>query len=121
MLTGTVYRALQNEDGDPVDSDGNIVRLSGDGATKIGTVALIVGGTSGATRSVQGVNIRGDVVSTDGLLGFPADGPIQLQAGDVVEAAGQRWQCSGPILWGWGAHSLSGNPPRTRWISASAN
>jgi hypothetical protein len=120
--TGTVYRAAQkNEHGDPVDADGNIVRLSGDGATKIGTISVIIGGASGTTRSTQVIQIRGDVVSTEGMIGFPADSPIQLEAGDVVETAGQRWAISGPVLWGWGPHSLTGNPPRFRWISATAN
>jgi hypothetical protein len=120
--TGTVYRPIARDaNGDPVDADGNVVRLDADGGTNIGTVELVVGGTSGVTRSVQGVDIRGDVVSTDGMLGFPADSPIQLLSGDVVEAAGQRWKISGPILWGWGPHSLTGNPPRFRWISATAN
>jgi hypothetical protein len=122
VTTGIVYRPVaRDENGDPVEADGNIVRLSGDDATKIGTVDIIVGGTSGTTRSVQNLGLRGDVVSTDGMLGFPADSPIQLQAGDVVETAGQRWSISGPVLWGWGPHSLTGNPPRFRWISATAN
>ena len=113
MTTGIIYRPVaRDEHGDPIDSDGNLIRLFGDDTVaKIGTIdGLIIGGTSGTTRSIQNAGVRGDVVVTDGMLGFPADSPIQLQAGDVVEAAGQRWSISGPVLWGWGPHSLTGNP-----------
>lgn len=123
-MIGTVYRAAaRNEHGDPVDTDGNIVRLSGDDTAKLGQITgVIIGGSSGSTRSVTDLGLRGDVVSTDGMLGYPSNSEIQLQAGDVVEidAVGQRFQINGPTLWGR-PHSLTGRPARYQWIAATAN
>lgn len=124
-MIGTVYRpAARNEHGDPVDSEGNIVRLSGDGTAKLGQIAgIIIGGPSGSSRSVTDLGLRGDVISTDGMLGYPTNSEIQLQAGDVVEIdeVGQRFQISGPTLWGNRPHSLSGRNLRYAWVFAQAN
>lgn len=125
MTTGTVYRpATRDANGDPVDADGNVVRLAGDEtAAKIGTIdRLIIGGSSGVSRtSVYNLpSLRGDVVGTQDLIGFPSDSPVRLQAGDIVQVDGQRFAISGPVLFG-GSHSLSGRPVRYSWISASSN
>ena len=82
---------------------------------------VIVGGASGNYRTVRDAGLRGEMISTDGLIGFKADSEIQPRAGDVIEASGQRWKLTGPILFGWGPHALTGRPPRYRWIAASAN
>lgn len=120
-MLATVYRPVtRNEHGDPVDENEAIIRLSGDSTARLGTATVIVGGASGNYRTVRDAGMRGDVVSTEGLLGFPAEG-LQLLAGDVVEAGGQRWKITGPVLWGWGPHALTGRPPRRRWIAATAN
>lgn len=120
-MLATVYRpAARDEHGDPVDENGAIIRLSGDSTARLGTVDVIVGGASGNYRTVRDAGMRGDVVSTDGMLGFRADG-LQIRSGDIVEAGGQRWEISGPVLWGWGPHALTGRPPRRRWIAAVAN
>ncbi|MCV7135673.1 hypothetical protein H7J06_22110 [Mycobacterium hodleri] len=113
---GTVYRASKRDaHGDPVDQHGNAVRLSGDGA-KLGTIdGMIIGARTSDTLAV-----RGDVVSTAGLIGWPASSEISPQAGDVVELDGQRFAITGPTIWGR-PHSLTGSPARYCWITASAN
>ncbi len=122
MTTATVYRPVaRDEHGDPTDHSGNVIRLSGDSVAKVGTVDVIIGGASGNYRTVRDAGVRGEVISTDGMLGFPADSEIQLRSGDLVEAGGQRWKITGPILWGWGPHALTGRPPHRRWIAATAN
>ncbi|RUP03703.1 MAG: hypothetical protein EKK34_18140 [Mycobacterium sp.] len=121
-MLATVYRpAARDEHGDPVNADGEIVRLAGDSVAKLGSVDLIIGGASGNYRTVRDAGMRGETISTEGLLGFKADSEIQPRAGDVIEAQGQRWKITGPILWGWGPHALTGRPPRYRWIAAVAN
>jgi hypothetical protein len=117
-VIGTVYRPAGGRDtnGDPVDADGNVVRLSGDGTAKVGTIDGIIIGT----RTVDTLSVRGDVVSTEGLIGWPTASTLQLQAGDVVEVGGQRFAITGPMIWGR-PHSLTGSPARYAWITASAN
>lgn len=116
-MIGTVYRASKRDaHGDPVDQHGNAVRLSGDGA-KLGTIdGMIIGARTSDTLAV-----RGDVVSTAGLIGWPASSEISPQAGDVVELDGQRFAITGPTIWGGRPHSLTGSPARYCWITASAN
>jgi hypothetical protein len=116
-VIGTLYRpAARDANGDPVDADGNVVRLSGSGVAKVGTVTGIIIGA----RTVDALPVRGDVVSTEGLIGWPTNSALQPQAGDVLEMDGQRFAISGPRVWGR-PHSLTGSPSRYSWITATAN
>lgn len=119
MTTATVYRAAgRNEYGDPIDNDGNVVR---DDDVALGTLDVIIGGDSGSTRSVtQERSLRGDVVSTSGMIGYRIDSGITLQPNDILAIGGQRLKVIGPSLWP-DAHSLSGRPMRFRWCSYVAN
>jgi hypothetical protein len=114
----TVFRAPQRDaHGDPIDQDGNPVRLSGDGVAKVGTITgLIVGG-----QKVTHVRTRGDVASTEGLIGVPTEA-IRLQHGDILQTVdGLRYTVSGPALWGR-PHSLTGSTVTARytWWEATA-
>lgn len=125
MATGIVFRPVARDaHGDPVDADGNVVRLSGsDSAFKVGTIeGLIIGGASGISKTgvYPAPSLRGDVVFTSDMIGFPSNSEIQLKAGDVVQVDGQRFKVSGPILFG-GKHSLTGRRLRYSWISATSN
>ncbi|MCA2261986.1 hypothetical protein A5626_09590 [Mycobacterium marseillense] len=115
----TVFRAAgRNEHGDPIDNDGIVVR---DDDVPLGTLDVIVGGDSGATRSAsQERGLRGDVVSTSGMVGYPIASGITLQPNDILAVGGQRLKVIGPSLWP-DTHSLSGRPLRYRWVSYVAN
>ncbi|MGH3640074.1 MAG: hypothetical protein ACRDUX_13710, partial [Mycobacterium sp.] len=65
MITGTVHRAPQrNAHGDAVDVNGNVIRVGADG-TEIGNIdGLIFGG-----ESIRTANMRGEVATTEGLIG----------------------------------------------------
>lgn len=119
MVSGTVFRPhARDAHGDPIDQDGNVVR---DDETPIGTIDVIIGGDSGSTRSVnQDVGLRGDVVSTAGMVGYRIDSGITLQPNDILAIGGQRLKVIGPSLWP-DTHSLSGRPLRYRWVSYVAN
>lgn len=119
MVTATLCRpAGRNDDRDPIDQDGNVVR---DDETPIGTIEVIIGGDSGSTRSVtQDSSLRGDVVSTSGMVGYPIASGITLQPNDILFVGGQRLKIIGPGLWP-DTHSLSGRPLRYRWCSYIAN
>ncbi|ORW91280.1 hypothetical protein AWB92_19070 [Mycobacterium sp. IEC1808] len=119
MLSANVFRAAAfNDDGDPIDGDGNVVR---DDAVSIGTIRVIIGGDSGSTRSVaQDSGLRGDVVSTAGMVGYPIASGITLQPNDILQVGGMRLRVIGPSLWP-DAHSLSGRPLRFRWVEYQAN
>jgi hypothetical protein len=118
-VIATLYRPYaRDRNGDPVDQDGDIVRLVGDGTAKLGTVdGIIIGSRAVSSDSAA---VRGDVVSTEGLIGWPSGSALQPQSGDVLEVDGQRFAISGPRLWGR-PHSLTGNPSRFSWITATAN
>jgi hypothetical protein len=124
MATGIVYRApARDAHGDPIDTDGNIVRMFGESWAKIGAISgLIVGGSSGTSKtgSYPVPSLRGEVVSTEGLIGWPRNSRIALQADDIVQIDGQRFKVSGPVLFGR-RHSLSGRPLRYSWISVTGN
>ncbi|WP_232518772.1 MULTISPECIES: hypothetical protein [Mycobacterium] len=119
MSSGTVFRPYARDaHGDPIDQDGNVVRVD---ETPIGTIDVIIGGDSGSTRSVtQDASLRGDVVSTAGMVGYPIASGITLQPNDILAIGGQRLKVIGPSLWP-DTHSLSGRPLRYRWVSYIAN
>lgn len=119
MTTATVYRPVaRNDDGDPIDQDGNVIR---DDETPLGTIDVIIGGDSGSTRSVsQDSSLRGDVVNTSGMVGYPIASGITLQPNDILTVGGQRLKVIGPSLWP-DTHSLSGRPLRYRWVTYVAN
>ena len=123
-MLGTVYRPVaRDEHGDPVGAEGEILRLAGDDTiAKLGTIAVIIGGTSGSTRLIENLSgFRGDRVATEGMLGFRADSDIALQDGDLVQIDGAgRFAIHGPVVWGR-PHSLTGSPPRWRWIAYQAS
>ncbi|WP_225346460.1 hypothetical protein [Mycobacterium intracellulare] len=82
---------------------------------------IIIGGDSGSTRSVnQERGLRGDVVSTSGMIGYPIDSGITLQPNDILTIGAQRLKVIGRSLWPE-THSLSGRPLRYRWVSYIAN
>lgn len=122
MATGTVYRPDHwDTSGDPRDADDNIVSLFGESSANIGEITgLIIGGPSGTsqTGAYPLPGMRGEGVSTSGLVGFPTRSRIQLQAGDIVQIDGRRFKLSGPILYG-GTHPITGRPTRRSWISYS--
>ncbi|CAN5888279.1 hypothetical protein BH10ACT9_BH10ACT9_35550 [soil metagenome] len=114
-VTGTVRRALKrNEFGDALDDDGNVVPATSNGNV-VGTITgLIFGG-----QTVESVNTRGHVISTEGLVGVPAASAVQLTHGDLLEVDGIQYQCEGPPLW-YRPHSLTGSPRRYTWIRVRA-
>lgn len=116
-MIANVYRAPSRDaNGDPVDSDGTVIRIGADG-TLVGTLDVIIGG-----QSVTSTNRRGDVASTDGQIGAPTDAAIRLEHGDtVVTEDGTRYKVTGPALWGR-RHSLTGSTAtaRYRWHRVTA-
>jgi hypothetical protein len=116
MATGTVYRApARDSNGDPV-VDGKVVRVGADG-TVVGEISgLIFGGQAVATA-----DSRGDVASTEGLIGAPTAAAIALQHNDVLVVDDVRYKVTGPALWGR-PHSLTGSTDtaRYRWHEVTA-
>lgn len=112
MITAKVYRPKHGRDahGDPVDSDGNVVHIADDGL--IGMLDVIPGWLS--TQSATG---RGEVSSTQGLVGARRDESIKLQHGDRLVFNGTAYQISGPRL--FDDDSITGEPLSHYWIRAA--
>ena len=117
MLSGTVYRAPRRDGhGDAIAEDGTVIRIGAEG-TEVGEISgLILGG-----QSVAQVRTRGDVVSTEGLIGAPMYSVITLRHGDtIVLDDGRRLNVNGPMIWGR-AHSLTGTPARYAWWAVTSH
>lgn len=93
MATCTLYRpAARDVNGDPVDADGNVIRVGADG-TKVGTVnGIVIGGPSW-----RPANVRGNVYDTSGLVAVPV-AEAQPQTGDLLVSDGIRYHV-GPRQW----------------------
>ncbi|SHX04608.1 Uncharacterised protein [Mycobacteroides abscessus subsp. abscessus] len=114
MISGKVYRVVTRDaHGDPIDADGKPVRLTDDGL--VGTVVgLIMGG-----QAVQPVTGRGEVASTEGLIGAPRGAAVKLQHGDRLVIGQITYQISGPRLWDFPSN-LTGQDLGLYWIKATA-
>lgn len=123
MATGILYSTRlprttavrRNEHGDLVDADGHVVRSIGGHGYEI--TGLVMGGPDWKLS-----DRRGDVVSTEDLLGVPTASKYQPQHDDTLVIDGVRYKVHGPPQW---AHrsGLTGRKPRYRWlkITATAN
>ena len=114
MATAILHRPVaRNEHGDPVDGDGDVVRLGDD--EHVGQLTVIVGGPS--WRPVNGAH--GDVVDTSDMIGVEVSEPVQPQAGDTLVIAGTKFHVRGPAQW---SHDsvLTGTPRRWRWWTITA-
>jgi len=117
-MDGVLYRpAKVDRNGDPVDEQGNVVRIGTDGTLVGAVVGLILG-----AASTGDAGMRGTTYSTEGLIGFPANGHQSLpKAGDtLVTSEGVKYRV-GVGQWGY-SHSLTGSrsTARYRWHEAHA-
>jgi hypothetical protein len=114
-MIGTVFRAPNRDaNGDPIGADGNVIRITSDGAN----LGMLSGLIFGTPQSDQPVATRGNVVDTQGLVGAPIDAPITLQHGDVLAVNGVRYAITGPRL--WGDVGYFGMQPTHYWITCTA-
>ncbi|GAB7068763.1 hypothetical protein H7J06_05940 [Mycobacterium hodleri] len=112
MATGTLYRAAALDAyGDPVDSDGNVIRVGSDG-TRVGVVhGIVIGGPSWRPAD-------GGTVDTTGLIGVPTTEPNQPMHGDRLVLDGIRYTVQGPPQ--WATRGLVDTPTRYRWWAVTA-
>jgi hypothetical protein len=116
VITGDLYRsAKRDRHGDPVDDDGNPVDLlDPDGLAFVGTIEdIVMGGLSS-----NSLNVRGEVASTDGMIGCPRAG-IKLQHGDRIDIDSVRYQVVGPRLWDYPS-ALTGTDFTRYWVRVDA-
>lgn len=113
MSTGQLYRpAARDANGDPVDGDGNVIRVGSDG-TNVGDVhGLILGGPNWQPAN-------GGTVDTSGLVGVPVSEPVQPTNGDLLVLDGIRYRVQGPPQWSQ-SNTLTGTPRRYRWFTVTA-
>ena len=115
-MNGKVFRAPKRDRyGDPVDDDGNPIDMLDEfGLAYVGTIErVIIGGSSWNPR-----NTRGEVASTEGMIGCPRDG-IKLQHGDRIDIDNVRYSIVGQRQWDY-PHSLTGSNFGHYWVKAEA-
>lgn len=111
MSAATLYRPYaRNAHGDPVNSDGKVVRVRD--AENIGTInGVVLGGPSWRPAD-------GGTVDTTGLVGVPVSELVQPEHGDLLVVDGIRYTVHGPPQ--WATRGLVPTPPRFRWWSIAA-
>ena len=79
-MIGTVYRpSARNANGDPVDDDGNVIRVK-DGLNLAGTInGIVMGG-----QSVAPSRGRQESSDTTGQIGCPNTESVKLRFGDRI-------------------------------------
>lgn len=115
-MNGVLYRpAKVDRNGDPVDADGNVVRVGADGTLVGAVIRLILG-----AASTGDAGVRGTTFNTDGLIGFPTNGLLPKPGDTLVTSDGVKYRI-GVGQWGR-VHSLTGSAStaRYRWHEATA-
>jgi hypothetical protein len=131
-----VYRPDESaidRNGDPIDSDGNVIRPTSPG-TYVGILARVVLADPEVQSLSRGVDTdtasgnaqaRGAVASVDALIGAPVDAPITLQHSDIVLTdQGVSYALFGPRTYGR-PNVITGQPVRINgssyyWLRATA-
>lgn len=115
-MAAILYREPpRNEHGDPVDADGNVVRVGSD--AEVGEInGLVMGGPSW-----RPINDRGDIVNTTGMVGVPVTESHQPRHGDLLVVDGVKFKVQGPPQ--WMNRGLVATRPRYHWwtITSTAN
>lgn len=111
---GEVYRATHGRDrnGDPIDADGNVIRLEADGTNHIGTVKGIVMGGMSAQPSAS----RQESFDTSGQCGIPYGNTIVVQFGDRILIDGIKYKVGSTPQWAY-PNSMSTTKPKNRWYN----
>lgn len=110
--TGEVYRApKRNAHGDPVDDQGNVIRVGADG-TKVGSIEGILMGGMSASLSMR----RQESSNTTGQIGIPIrKNPIKVQFGDMIVIDGVKFRVTQKPIWTY-ANTMSGTKPKYTWV-----
>lgn len=112
---GDVYRApLRNENGDPVDDDGNVVRSTNSGL-KVGTLTGITLGGLSASPSLA----RQDSSNTSGQIGIDNRNTFKVQLNDRILINGDWYKVVSPPRWDY-PNSLSTTKPKCHWVQVEA-
>ena len=111
---GKVYRTpLRNRNGDPVDADGNVIRVGADG-TYVGEVKGILMGGLSASPSLS----RQESSDTSGQIGIPNKNLIKVQFGDRIVIDGVKYKVTSRGRWDY-PNSMSGTRPEYHWVSVA--
>ncbi|QSM01069.1 head-to-tail stopper [Mycobacterium phage Nanosmite] len=113
---GFVYRApKRNHNGDPVDDDGNVIRVGADG-TKLGEVKGILMGGLSASPSMG----RQESSNTSGQIGIPNKNVIKVQFGDRIVIDGVKYRVVSTGMWDY-PNSMSGTKPEYHWVQVEGS
>ncbi|MBV6360435.1 hypothetical protein R2325_16400 [Mycobacteroides chelonae] len=114
--TGTVFRAVKrNEDGDPVDDDGNVIRIGPNGLGEMGVIKGVVMGGLSASPTLS----REESSDTSGQIGIPVKNTVKVQFGDQIAIDNVVYRVISRDLWNY-ENSLSTTKPKHYWVKVVA-
>lgn len=112
MIADVHRTPARNDNGDPVDSSGNVIRPD---ATSIGTITgLIIGGQSVSPR-----RDRQEASDTSGQIGIPKANEIKVAFGDRLVIDGVTYKVTSRAEWDY-VSDLSGYDFSHYWVHAEA-
>ena len=127
--TGQVYRTPRRDaHGDPVDENGNVIRLRERGSTLPFTPPVSLGSSSTYVGEVKGILMGGLSASpslsrqessdTTGQIGIPNKNLIKVQFGDRIVIDGVKYKVTSRGRWDY-PNSMSGTRPEYHWVSVA--
>lgn len=115
--TGKVFRAQfgRNDDGDPIDADGNVIRLE-DGRANIGNIYGVLMGGPSASPTLG----RQETSDTSGQIGIPIyKRNVAVKFGDLLVIDSVRYRVTSRPKWNY-PQSMTGTKPAYVWIDVDA-
>jgi hypothetical protein len=116
-LTGKVYRAQfgRNDDGDPIDADGNVIRIE-DGAGYVGDIYGVLMGGPSASPALG----RQETSNTSGQIGIPIHKRnVAVQFGDRLIIEDVRYRVVSRPKWNH-PQTLTGTKAAYMWVDVDA-
>lgn len=116
-LPGKVYRAAfgRNEDGDPLDQDGNVTHVEENLGCFVGNlIGILMGGPSASPALA-----RGTTSDTSGQIGIPAKGNPPVKFNDILLIDSVRYKVVSRPEWNF-ANSMTTTQPTYSWYRVDA-
>lgn len=116
-LPGKIYRAAfgRNDNGDPIDADGNVTHVEENLGCFIGDLVGILPGGPSASPTLG----RGTESDTTGQIGIPIKGNPVVKFNDILLIDSVRYKVVSRAKWAF-ANSMTTTQPMYMWFNVDA-